>query len=49
MAAVGVTLLLILTFGYDNVLRSSANQTPVAFTFKEYQYKDSPKNVGLTS
>ncbi|XP_063833630.1 uncharacterized protein LOC135082800 [Ostrinia nubilalis] len=26
------------------VIETSAEQSPVTFTFKEYQYKDSPKN-----
>lgn len=29
---------------YD-VNEAVAEQNPVTFTFKEYQYKDSPKNV----
>lgn len=27
--------------------KSAADQAPVTYTFKEYQYKDSPKNVIL--
>lgn len=27
------------------ILLVNAEQIPVTFTFKEYQYKDSPKNV----
>lgn len=33
------------TFG---VRITFTEKTPVTFTFKEYQYKDSPKNVGWT-
>lgn len=29
------------------VFKSVADQSPVIFTFKEYQYKDTPKNVRL--
>lgn len=28
--------------------KSAADQTPVTFSFKEYQYKDSPKNVCIS-
>lgn len=31
--------------GLYGACKSAADQTPVPFTFKEYQYKDSPKNV----
>ena len=31
--------------GFYGICRSTADQTHVTFTFKEYQYKDSPKNV----
>lgn len=33
--------------GLYGACKSAADQTPVPFTFKEYQYKDSPKNVGV--
>lgn len=33
----------VLTLWTMNVV--NAEQNPVTFTFKEYQYKDSPKNV----
>ncbi|KAG6465385.1 hypothetical protein O3G_MSEX015121 [Manduca sexta] len=31
-------------FGFYGTCKGSNEQTPVTFTFKEYQYKDSPKN-----
>lgn len=32
-------------FNLYDVNEAIAEQSPVTFTFKEYQYKDSPKNV----
>ncbi|XP_061723767.1 uncharacterized protein LOC133529994 [Cydia pomonella] len=44
MYRISVLLGWYLFIGFYGICKSVAEQTPVTFTFKEYQYKDSPKN-----
>ncbi|KAI8432559.1 hypothetical protein MSG28_013554 [Choristoneura fumiferana] len=45
MYRISVLLGWYLFLGFYGICKSVAEQAPVTFTFKEYQYKDSPKNL----
>lgn len=47
MYRISVLLGWYLFLAFYGICKSVAEQTPVTFTFKEYQYKDTPKNVSI--
>lgn len=48
MSNLNIFLGCFIILGTCGIQETIADKTPVTFTFKEYQYKDSPKNVGWT-